>query len=532
MNAEDNPDVPDDRRIEAVLAGLLALVSGDHSPSIELGGSDDAITAMAVAVHLLGEVLEMQQLARTRAEEALADAVDAFELAPVALASLDDAWRVRRANGSFRELFGSHTLGRPLQAVLGEDGGRVQAALERAGHEPLEVSGVLLGGEPRRVVDVQVVRTAGGRSQIALHDVTERRALHERLAHVEKLDSVGRVAGEVAHDFKNQLTVMWGLVHLLREEHGTSGDLDELEQAVERSNELAGRLLSLSRREKARPQVVALGQLVEATARALHAALPEGVRLEVRCASDPPVFADPAGVEQVVANLVRNAAEAMGPGRIEVMLTERDGFARLEVRDQGPGMRPEVLQRVFEPYFTTKPEGKGTGIGLATVFRVVHDAGGDVTADSTPGQGATFVVRWPLLSGEVSPVAAPVVPITAARSRILVIDDDPEVLGFTVRILRSGGYDAVGAVDGPSALPLLGDDLALVVSDGGLVRQSPALARRLAELPSRVPVLRTSAQLPDRPDDVAASIFLLARPFTPFELLERVATLLSVSAAR
>lgn len=264
-----------------------------------------------------------------------------------------------------------------------------------------------------------------GASQI-VRNVSDRLQREAEEAEARRLESIGRLAGGVAHDFNNLMTAVMGYTELvassLSADDPRRGDLAQVERAAARAGELTQQLLAFARRRLVEPRVVDAGELVEGFSRLLAPLLGPNVSLVVHSAPGlRRVRIDPTQFEQVVMNLAVNARDAMsGSGRllIETANDERDGVqgVRLSVRDSGTGMTPEVLERIFEPFYTTKPVGEGTGLGLATVHGIVHQAGGDIDVESVPGLGTSFHIFFPAAP---TPEPAPVVdaPRSLARHR-------------------------------------------------------------------------------------------------------------------
>lgn len=243
-----------------------------------------------------------------------------------------------------------------------------------------------------------------GASQI-MRNVTERRRRELAAAEAHRLESLGRLAGGVAHDFNNLMTAVIGyssiISHSLSHDDPRQADLAEIEKAATRAGGLTQQLLSFARRRVVAPRDLDVGELVTDCLRSVDQLLGSAVRMQVRLDDDlPRVRIDPAQFEQVIMNLAVNALEAMPSGGEIAVTVERIAFGggegvRISLRDTGIGMSPEVVARIWEPFYTTKPMGKGTGLGLATVHGTVHQAGGDVEVESTPGVGSTFHIRLP-----------------------------------------------------------------------------------------------------------------------------------------
>ena len=342
----------------------------------------------------------------------------------------------------------------------------------------------------------------------------------ERLSRAQKLETLGYVAGGVAHDFNNLITAIRGCASILLDNlpvgHPVRCEAEEIDRAGERAGELTGRLLSLGRKPAAMARPVDLREVVRGMHEMLRRLTPHGVTLKL---SMPKTLAkirvDPGLVEQVLLNLAVNAGEALSAGgrvTISVATAPRGGAglrgpcARLTVRDDGPGMTEAIRARVFEPFFTTKENG--SGLGLSTVAETVAHSGGAVAVDSAPGRGAAFHVYWPL-------AAAP----GKTGGRALVVDDDDEVRLFSVRCLEREGYEVMSASDAAEALRIGEANEALfdlLVIDIVMPRMlGPELAERLR---ARQPGARVLFMSGRRREDCALPAGggeqFLAKPFT------------------
>jgi signal transduction histidine kinase len=231
----------------------------------------------------------------------------------------------------------------------------------------------------------------------------ERKRIEEQFLHSQKMEGIGRLAGAVAHDFNNLLTVISGWAGMGLNETTAGTELHEMfvqiDDAAQRAAELAGRLLAFSRPKPAAMRDIVLNDLVRNFEKMLEPVLGKSVELITALdARGVVLHADPAQLEQVLMNLAVNARDAMPEGgclRIETRSLPADGRIQLSVRDTGTGMTPEVMARIFEPFFTTKEMGKGTGLGLATVYTIVKQAQGSIEVTSEPGKGTTFTMQFP-----------------------------------------------------------------------------------------------------------------------------------------
>ena len=304
-----------------------------------------------------------------------------------------------------------------------------------------------------------------------LRDVTERvRAeqgrveLEQQLRQAERLDSLGRLAGGIAHDFNNILAIISGYATMLTEELDPEGanraDAQAIEQAAARGSALTRQLLIFSRLEPSRPETLDLNAVATDMQRLLARTLGEDIELRTVLGPElPPITMDRSKLEQVLMNAVMNSRAAMpSGGRLTIGTAAGPGgeFVDLTITDNGCGMAPEVAARAFEPFFTTKGRGNGTGLGLATAYGVVTDAGGTISLESEPDQGTTVRVRLP--AGSAGPVgdvpAGRSVPRGGRGQRILVVEDEDGVRDIVCRILKKAGYDVYAAGDPQEALKL------------------------------------------------------------------------------
>ncbi len=415
-------------------------------------------------------------------------------------------------------------------------------------------------GSVRWIADrLSPIRDASGASvRVALfaQDVTQRKQLEEQLRQSQKMEAVGRLAGGVAHDFNNLLTVIGGAAHLLGE--GLPPDaphretVTEILAATERAGELTRRLLAFGRRQVLQLVVLDLNRVLTGLEKMLRRLIGEDIELTVELAPHGTcVRADPIQIEQVVMNLVVNARDAMPEGGRLVLRTEEvalaaDGvrqdperalgrYVRLTVSDTGLGMDAETRRRAFEPFFTTKEPGRGTGLGLSTVYGIVRQSGGHVRARSLPGQGTAFEVDLPLV--EPTSVAAleplPEDEVRGGAETLLLAEDEDAVRGFARRSLESRGYRVLEARDGEEALA--GAEahpgaIDLLVTDVVMPRLGGFdLARRLTERRPGLRVLYVSGYPEDRTGEIHAlgsGASLLLKPFRGEDLARRVRELL------
>jgi nitrogen-specific signal transduction histidine kinase/CheY-like chemotaxis protein len=395
---------------------------------------------------------------------------------------------------------------------------------------------------------------------LQLQAEAERAHMEAQLQRTQRLEGLGQLAGGVAHDFNNLIAVISNYATFIAEAAAGDGlteiaaDAAQITRAAQRGADLTHQLLAFARREVVRPRPLSLNEVVTDVEQMLRRSIGEHITLDVRLEPGlPSITADPGQLDQVLVNLAVNARDAMPRGgtlTIETCdLTVDHGYVaghpvrpgryvRLRVSDSGTGMPPEVIERAFEPFYTTKPAGQGTGLGLATVYGIVTATGGDLSIFSEPGLGTTFTILLPATDAEPAVAGEPAEPAPAAyrRGTILAVEDEPALRDVLHRILAGAGHEVLIAADGPAALALahehpgridvlltdvvmphmLGKDLArrfLVVSPGaGVLFMSgyarPALASQgtldpeaaLVEKPfSRTQLLAAVQQCLDRP---------------------------------
>ena len=395
-----------------------------------------------------------------------------------------------------------------------------------------------------------------------VRDITDRKRLEEQLRQAQKMEAVGRLAGGVAHDFNNILTAMAGYASLLLDElprgDPQRDDVDEIRKAVDRATALTRQLLAFSRQQVLELKVLDLNAVVANLESMLRRLIGEDVELVTRLDSRlGAVKADAGQLEQVLMNLVVNARDAMPDGgklSIETATADWNGadaqqpvpalpgrYAMLAVSDTGAGMDAETKAHLFEPFFTTKEKGKGTGLGLATVYGIVKQFEGYIWVYSEPGQGAAFKIYLPCVDEPTEPVASPTVRPESLRGTetVLVVEDEPAVRALVLKVLQRHGYTVLevtnpeGAVacaanhEGPIHL-LLTD----VVMPGMGGRE---VAARVCALRPDLKVLFMSGYTDDavvRHGRLEPGAAFLQKPFTPQVLAAKVRELLDAAPRR
>jgi PAS domain S-box-containing protein len=484
-----------------------------------------------------------------------------FDAAPDALLAIDPAdGRVIAANLRACELFGHSRhefAGLPWPDARDESACPADYVRRAAEGSPCrQVEGSHRrrdGGVLRLELSAAPVRW-GGRSAVlaAYRDLTDRAAGEERLRQSAKMEAIGHLAGGVAHDFNNLLTVITGYADVLADDlppdDPAAGVVAEIRAAAARAADLTRQLLAFSRKQVLRPRPVRLGELVENLRKMLGRLIGEDVRLVT--SSDPAlavVRADPGQLEQVLVNLAVNARDAMPTGgtlSIECRnLAAAPGggrLVRLTVSDTGCGMSDAVKARIFEPFFTTKGPGKGTGLGLATVFGIVQQSGGRIAVESRAGIGTTFRIDLPAAEAAGAESApAPARPANQSRGTetILLVEDEGAVRMMALHALQASGYAVLDAEDGEQALRVVqtfGVPIRLLVTDVVM----PGLGgRELADrLQAAQPDLRVLYMSGYTDDEVvrrgveADRVHFLPKPFSPQLLAQRVREVLDSPA--
>jgi len=396
-----------------------------------------------------------------------------------------------------------------------------------------------------------VARDAEGKLQRAVGtrtDITEHKQLAEQFLQSQKMESIGRLAGGVAHDFNNHLTVINGYASLLRSkvpEGRVADGLKLIRDAGERAAALTRQLLAFSRKQIPRLEPVDLNKLVRGMEKMILRLVGEGVELKLSLAPDvSAIRADPTQIEQVVMNLAVNARDAVEHGgrlTIETAQIELQGerlgpYVRLTVADNGSGMSADVMQHIFEPFYTTKEQGHGTGLGLSTVYGIVEDSRGFIQVDSEPGKGSAFQVYFPAIT-EMAVGAQPeaaLLPGIDNNETVLVVEDQTEVRHFTVSVLRSYGYQVLEASNGEEALQVAAGhsgSIELAVTDVVMPGiSSRELTDRLRAARPNIKMLFVSgytANTSIEKDLMKPGASYLAKPYSPDVLVGRVRELLT-----
>ena len=534
--------------------------------------ADGALARMSLVLQVadsgarFGMVWPEAALGATRREEVedLASGwIGLLEGAAVGVAQVDAAGRIVAANRMFTRLVGGQGQARQgrfvADFVAPEDRRTLIRRLADAGQggdvpKPFEVR---LSGEEDLAVTFFVTglkRTGEAAQGTIIHavDATPRRALEAQFEQSQKLHAVGQLAGGVAHDFNNILTAITGFCDLLLQRHPPGdpsfGEIMQIKQDAGRAASLVRQLLAFSRRQRPRPQVLGLPAVVSELMYLLRRLIGEQITLEVLHDRDQGhVRIDQGQLEQVITNLVLNGRDAMPDGGVIRIRTSSlalkepldvangvapaGEYVALEITDEGTGIEPDLVDKVFEPFFTTKEVGKGTGLGLATVYGTVEQNDGYIVVESFPGEGTIFRVLLPRLNrtefAALQDTAPRMLEAGERKASILLVEDEVAVRMFATSALASRGYK-VAAADGPeAALELLseaGEPFDLLITDVVMPGQTgPQLAAQVREAHPDMAVIFISGYSEDAAgaEDIESADFL-PKPFGLAQLADKV----------
>ena len=405
-------------------------------------------------------------------------------------------------------------------------------------------------GKPRAILCAIRDITEWKKTQEALHESEQKRFQNR------KLEAIGKLAGGLAHDFNNLLTVIFGNLQFLEStldlSNGPPAELVQVRRAATRGADLIRQLLAFGRRQVMDPVLLDLNELVESTAAMLPRLLGEDIEIVTDLEGEiGPIRADIAQIEQVLVNLAVNARDAMpGGGRLAFTTTritadEEPGsepgthHVELSVSDTGAGIATEDRDRIFEPFFTTKPVGKGSGLGLASVYGIVQQSGGTIKFDTEEDRGTIFTLRFPdAKSPAVSKTASPVAsqPLPIGRETVLLVEDDPGVRGLVRRTLEAHSYGVLEAADGEAALEICesgNGGIDLVLTDIVMPKMNGIqLVEKLGGLLPEAKILFMTGHPRGSTDylgELGTDRTPLAKPFEPRELLQRIRDLLGTA---
>jgi two-component system, cell cycle sensor histidine kinase and response regulator CckA len=583
---------------EREVAAVAAVARGERVEQYQSrrlrkdGTTVEVALTMSPIADRTGAIVGVATVARDLSERQRADARfrGLMEAAPDAMVCVDADGRIALVNAQTERLFGyarDELIGQPVELLVPDQvrdlhparrAGYVAdprprpmgAGMQLAGRRrdgstfPAEVSLAALGTDEGLLVTA-VVRDVTERLELAaererLRTQADRDKLERRLEQSQRLESLGQLAGGVAHDFNNLLGVISNYAAFAGEEvarqlPGVPGqvvrdDIEQVQRAAERAAGLTRQLLAFARQEVIQPRVLNINEVVRSVEQLLIRTLGEHIELITDLASDLcPVVADPGQIEQVLINLAVNARDAMpGGGKLTIRTanTDLDGaaaqadlppgrYVTVKVSDTGTGIPKDVLDRVFEPFFTTKPKGQGTGLGLATVYGIIHQAGGHVRIYSEPGLGTILTALLPVTQQELATEE----PSSARDQRghgetVLVVEDEPAMREVSRRILARNGYRVVAAAGGDDALNVLASEpehIDVLLTDVIMPHmQGRELADRLHVLQPAARVVFMSGYthgLLSEQGVLESGVHLIEKPFSELTLLAKLREVLS-----
>jgi two-component system, cell cycle sensor histidine kinase and response regulator CckA len=508
-----------------------------------------------------------------------------FQNTPMAIATVDRHGRIAESNARFARLFHQAFRAEGERSILAVVAERDRAVLETAIRKAADGQGEIapvdaaLDGAGERFASffVTAIEEEGEREREAAIvyalETTQQKTLETQLNQQQKMETIGRLAGNIAHDFNNLLNVITIATDFLLSAHKATDpsfqDIMQIKQTANRAATLVRQLLAFSRKQTLRPQVISLRDVLEDLAIVvLRRLIGENVKLDVVHGRDVwPVKADIAQFEQVIINLAVNARDAMPHGgrlslRTSNVTADENASQRykgmplgeyvlVEVEDTGTGIAPEIIDKIFDPFYTTKDIGKGTGLGLSTVYGIIKQTGGFVYVDSEVGKGTTFRIYLPRYIPAADDVQAPQLPETTApaiagaisaademrsaaadltgQGTILLVEDEDVLRTFNARGLRSRGYTVLEAGNGVEALEELakqGGHVDLVVSDVVMPEMDgPTLMKELKQRNPDIKIIFVSGYAEDafeRSLPEGTEFEFLPKPFTLKQLVSKV----------
>ena len=492
-----------------------------------------------------------------------------FQEAPVGIALMDPAGEITECNPSFCEMVGRDLAfvrrARLLDLVHPEDYGAVESAFAASsarhrGHRAQAQTDIHLGqdrGADCRLYLSRMADDTGETLGFIAHfiDTTEQKKLEVQFAQSQKMQAVGQLAGGIAHDFNNLLTAMIGFSDLLLLRHRPGdqsfADIMQIKQNANRAANLVRQLLAFSRQQTLQPRCLSVTDTLAELAHLLRRLIGENIELEISHDRDlGMVRADQGQLEQVIINLAVNARDAMSTGgtlriRTANVKLEKDralkgetmaagAYVLIEVADTGHGIEAGDLDRIFEPFFSTKGVGEGTGLGLATVYGIIKQSDGFVAVESRPGEGTTFSIYLPESeaaeeSPEVDAGDARQKRDLSGKGTLLLVEDEDAVRSFGARALRNKGYKVLEANSGEAAVTLLNDDapeVDLVITDVVMPKlDGPGLVRHIRETSPEIKVIFISGYTEDsfrKSLDENERIHFLPKPFSLKQLAGKV----------
>jgi PAS domain S-box-containing protein len=543
----------------------LILLTGQDERTIDLGALQAGATDYLVKGQISPPLLERSLRYAVEHTHALAELRASRERYRLVAETATDAILSARldatitfANRGAQEIFGyqpDELLGQPLDTILRPPTANPKSIIEWLLNDTqhgvrrisLEYSGQHRSGKslPLEISVGIAIEHGEPMFTCVVRDISDRRRLEDELRQAQKMEAVGRLAGGVAHDFNNVLTTIIGYSDLLLNdmEHNQSlrrEDIEQILQAAHRAARLTQQLLAFSRKQVLQPEVLNLNTVIAEMAPMLRKLIGEDIILTVALAPyELLIEVDPGQIQQVIMNLAVNARDAMPRGgalRIQTSGVDASDLSQvmLTVSDSGVGMDEETCTRIFEPFFTTKERGKGTGLGLATVYGIVKQSGGDIRVTSRSGGGTTFMISLPHMTA-VTPASHTYrrEGSVSGAETVLLVEDDHAVRNLLATALEHQGYRVLTASYGGEALALAlayPTIIHLLITDVVMPEMSgPDLAARLRRVRPDVRVVFISGYTDDALSSHNIAAFgdtFLQKPFLPYELARKARAVL------
>ena len=538
-------EIPDFVRAHGVISSMSVVIPGSPRPwGIIEAQSRRGRSFVEDDFHFLQSLANVISTAHSRKmSEADREHLAAFvEHNPNPVVEFDSRTEVIYCNDAARQTLSKLKKESPQELLPQRVNEIIQACLsqdEKVLNEHAEISGRTFSWSFFPVSRI-------GRVHAYAIDVTDRLSLEAQLRQSQKMEAIGQLAAGVAHDFNNILTIMQGLVRRLGLTASSDQNemLEQIFETTERAASLTKQLLAFSRRQVLQPRVLLLGEVVEKMTRMLERLIGEDIALQVQSAADtPPLEADAAMLEQIVLNLAVNARDAMPRGGQLLISTDHvselgdfgeQSWVRLRVTDTGCGIPPEAKAKIFEPFFTTKEVGKGTGLGLATVFGIVKQHGGFVDVESEVDRGTTFTILFPATKKKLEQKVeqpAPTALKRGAGETILLVEDEPILRELAHAVLADAGYKVLDAEQSTEAMHLWQchqEDIELLLTDmvlpGGMTGRE--LATQLREQKPDLKVIFTTGYSQEMLDNQEEPVSFLQKPYPPEALMRMVRTCL------
>ncbi len=569
--SKDDKRPADDAELRRHAEETLRKVRASTGRFSSKGDAEKLIQELSVHQIELEMVNEELRRANEEIEAGLARYTDLYDFAPVGYLTLDPEGKILSVNLTAVGLLGkdrSGLINRRIQQFV-SDGDRpaFNAFLKKVfggvAKEACEVALLVEGKSPLLVRIEATVAGSGQECRAVVDDITEQKKVQNQLRQAHKMEVIGQLAAGIAHDFNNLLTTILGYSDLMLTRL-SSGDparemVEHIHKAGDRAAVLTRQLLAFSRKQVLMPKVLDLGEIVIAMEKMLCRLI--GERFTLKIDTEPGLWkmkTDPVHLEQILMNLAANSRDAMPRGgslsisTANVVVTESfaqkhaplaaGDYVALTVRDTGCGMSEKTMSHLFEPFFTTKDIGKGTGLGLASVYGVVKQSGAHIDVTSEEGKGTTVRIYFPRVVEKEEKAEAPKISLEslAGTETILVVEDEEFVLGLVKNVLMQQGYTVLVAGGGGEALKILkkkGAAIRLILTDVVMPEISGAeLALRAAALCPDVRILFMSGyprSEREREEELTAGAIVIQKPFSPMALARIVReTLESPPAAR